>query len=253
MEINDQSQSDKTTWNQIAESYMQDEGKSQDRNYQMLKAVMWECLGDVRDLHILDLGCGAGWLSKELADAGARAIGIDGPSTLLASARTLAPALTFLEADLVKGLPLKGITFDRIVAYMVLMDLPDLQQLVADVRLSLRPTGKFIFTLPHPCFFNYPTQGDEATGGRFKMISGYLEHEVWRIATWGGHNHYHHTNSPRPILSLARFGGVRDRAASRFLGLGTRYSGSQTKSEPKYHYSIGEDTYCCPVPLLKPS
>ncbi len=80
--------------------------------------------------------------------------------------------------------------FDRVVAHMVLMDIPVLDALVRDVLHAVKPEGRFIFTTPHPCFFNHKMRRDEA-GRPFRAVTGYHQEEVWRIEGFGGHNHYH--------------------------------------------------------------
>ena len=212
MDRSQQSQDDIAIWNQIAATYVGDASQGRDRIYQELKPALWDSLGAVQDLHILDLGCGDGWLSQDMAAAGARVVGVDGSSALLTVARTRAPTVTFLEANVVHGLPHTDFLFDRIVAYMVLMDLPELQHVIADVRRSLQPTGKLIFTLPHPCFFHYPIGRNETTGGRFKMISGYLEEEIWQVKNFGGHNHYH-----RPLAFYLNLLGTNHLAVTRLF------------------------------------
>lgn len=176
-------------WNQVAGCYMEFAGADDFINCQF-KAVLWESLGDIRGLQVLDLGCGPGWLSQQLHEAGAKVLGIDGSSKLIKAAQVSYPNVEFLEHDLSLGLPPVGRSFDRIVANMVLMDIPDLTPLIQSVREVLCPQGKFIFTMPHPCFFNMKSQRDE-DGQLYKKVTGYLKPEIWRMEGFGGHNHYH--------------------------------------------------------------
>ncbi len=187
---NKQSLSDIEDWNRVAANYAE-QADTNNRTYQMFKDVLWECLGNVGNLDVLDLGCGTGWLSKELFNAGADIIGVDGSKEMLEIARSRYPEIEFYEHNLITGLPFEDKKFDWVISNMVLMDIPEINILVADISKSLKKTGKFIFTIPHPCFFNFPRQLDELTGKRCKMIGRYLEPEVWRISSFGGHNHYH--------------------------------------------------------------
>ena len=43
-------------------------------------------------------------------------------------------------------------TFSAAVANMLLMDLPTLEPLAAGLRTVLRPGGRFVFSVAHPCF-----------------------------------------------------------------------------------------------------
>jgi SAM-dependent methyltransferase len=178
-------------WNRIAAHYVQEGGASGSFVYRQFEDALWDSLGPLQGLELMDLGCGNGWFADMLSKAGARVWGIDGSVELLKFARSSYPHLDFVEHDLATGLPLLDRTFDRIVSIMVLMDIPDIAPLVADVRKVLKADGKFIFTMPHPAFFRYKTHRDELTGIPYRKVTGYLKPEVWRIDTFGGHNHYH--------------------------------------------------------------
>jgi len=188
---NKQSPKDIEDWNRIASDYVQNADPTDNRIYNMVKDVLWDCLGDVQGLDVLDLGCGHGWLSKEIFDAGGKVYAVDGSSSLLEFGRSQYPEIDFIQYDLSDGLPFDDVKFDHVIAFMVLADIPNIDLLIASVRKSLKESGKFIFVIPHPCFFNFPSNIDEESGRRFRMIYGYLEPEVWRIDSYGGFNHYH--------------------------------------------------------------
>ena len=187
----DDSTADIGAWNRIADQYAQMIGTPEDRINAAFKDVLWESLGDLRGTRVLDVGCGHGWLAQAMLADGARVMGVDGSSALLAKARDRCPRAEFIEWDLARGLPPLAGPFDRIVANMVLMDLPDLGALLAAVRPALAPAGRFIFTLPHPCFFQQKSEMDPATGQMFCRVTGYLQPAVWQIESFGGHRHYH--------------------------------------------------------------
>jgi SAM-dependent methyltransferase len=149
-------------------------------------------LGPLAGKAVLDLGCGHGWLAARLAAAGAEAVGLDGSAELLAIARTRHPGVELLQADLTLGLgSAQGRTFDRIVSLMVLMDLPALDPLLGDVSAALRPGGRFIFTMPHPCFWAQIPVEDQGSGERFRKVRSYLPLEHRWVTSFGGHRHYH--------------------------------------------------------------
>jgi SAM-dependent methyltransferase len=187
-----ESAADLAAWDRAADRYAASVGGPDDRVYVMLRDALWESLGaDLRGLDVLDLGCGHGWLSALLLEAGARVRGIDGSEALLAHARRIAPDIEFSQYDLVRDTLPTDRCYGRIVAHMVLMDLPDIDRTLAFVRRVLEPGGRFVFTMPHPCFFNYRTRSDPDTGDLYCGVADYLEPAEWWVASYGGHRHYH--------------------------------------------------------------
>lgn len=187
-----QSSRDIADWNTIAENYTGDFNKSiHNPMYLQLKEVLWDSLGNLNGLNVLDLGCGDGWLSRLLHEAGATVLGIDGSERLLEYARSNHSDIEFLQADLAHGIPSRDQVFDRIVSTTVLMDIPVLDRLFSDVRKFLAGTGRFIFVILHPCFFRYRIHFDEASQVWYRKVTNYQDAQVWRIDDFGGHNHYH--------------------------------------------------------------
>nr|WP_240895606.1 class I SAM-dependent methyltransferase [Kineococcus siccus] len=160
---------------------------------------MTATLGDLRGRRLLDLGCGHGWLAGIVARAGAEVVGVDGSDALVTIARRRHPGLRFEVADLTEGLPAGLGSFDVVISHMVLMDLPALDVLLADVAAALTPGGVLLVSILHPSFFGQqighdsslePTEHGRATG-LVRQVRGYLEHEQWWIDSFGGHTHYH--------------------------------------------------------------
>lgn len=178
-------------WNEAADQYTQHVNGVDDSFYRRLSPFLWQALGDVTGQRLLDLGCGHGWLAEQLRLAGATATGIDGSTALLRHAGTAHPKIAFVAHDLTTGLPHPVQTYHGVIAHMVLMDLPTLEPLIADVRASLTPDGVFVFSILHPCFFAQTPVEDTTTGERYRKVTGYLHHERRWITSFGGHHHYH--------------------------------------------------------------
>ncbi len=174
-------------WNQKAQAYAETNGTDDDRVWLQLRDAMWDSLGDLNGASVLDVGCGHGWLAQKMTERGATVVGVDGSSELLKIARSRYPAINFLQYDPVAGLPPLDQQFDRIVANMVLMDIPDLTLLLRDLRSVIKPSGRFIFTMTHPVFFQQKTHQDAETGEYYSKVTGYLAPQVWDV----GHTHYH--------------------------------------------------------------
>jgi SAM-dependent methyltransferase len=183
------SSGDLAAWEANADRYAATAGGPADTSAARFRSFLHWSLGDLQGRSVLDLGCGTGWLSAEITEQGGRVTGIDGSERLIELARREHAALEFVLADLTAGLPdLGGRRFDRVVAQMVLMDLAEVDALVADIGHRLLPNGRFIFTIPHPAFFDPGNPDGPAVGQR---VPGYLQPEVRWVDTFGGHRHYH--------------------------------------------------------------
>jgi trans-aconitate 2-methyltransferase len=94
---------------------------------------------------ILDLGCGTGHLTAQLADAGAEVVGIDSAPAMIEQARRTHPRPRFEVADA------RDFTFpepfDAIVSNAVLHWVRDPERVIACVRRALRPGGRFVAEL----------------------------------------------------------------------------------------------------------
>jgi len=97
----------------------------------------------------LDVGCGEGRLTRELAARGHDLVGIDVSPTMVAAARAHSPKLEFVEADAAQ-LPFDDEAADLAVAFMSLMDIDDMQGAVREVARVLEPGGRFVLAVVHP-------------------------------------------------------------------------------------------------------
>jgi len=95
---------------------------------------------------VLDLGCGAGFLSNELALAGHEVVGVDVSDTSLAVARLhdATASVNYLTADAL-ALPMADQSFDVVCAMDFLEHVNDPALVIAEAGRLLRPDGLFFF------------------------------------------------------------------------------------------------------------
>jgi SAM-dependent methyltransferase len=91
----------------------------------------------------LDVGCGEGRFCRMLRARGVAAIGIDPTRNLLAAARQQDPAGKYLEGE-AASLPFDDASFDLVVSYLSLIDIPDIAPAIAEMVRVLRPGGRLL-------------------------------------------------------------------------------------------------------------
>jgi len=114
----------------------------------------------------LDVACGEGRLTRELARRGHRVVGIDSSPSLLAAAREADPDSELLLAD-ATAIPLEAGAADLALAFMALMTVDDLPAVVEEVARVLEPGGRFCIALLHPI----ESWADAATPSYFEVTA----------------------------------------------------------------------------------
>jgi SAM-dependent methyltransferase len=114
-----------------------------------------EILPTIDGLSGLDVGCGEGANTRELARRGARMTAIDIAPTFIRHAQEAESAeplgIWYQVADGM-ALPFPDESFHFVTAFMSLMDMPDPALAVGESARVLRPGGFLQFSILHPCF-----------------------------------------------------------------------------------------------------
>ena len=117
--------------------------------------ALLDACGDVNGLDVLDIGCGQGYFSRQLANRGARVTAVD------ISEKQLEIALTH-ETDQHLGIDYRNLSsteihnefiesrFDLITSCMSLHDMADPSAALISSNRVLRTRGQMIISMPHP-------------------------------------------------------------------------------------------------------
>jgi 2-polyprenyl-3-methyl-5-hydroxy-6-metoxy-1,4-benzoquinol methylase len=138
-------------------------------------SAVLEAIGDCRNMKILDAGCGEGYLSRKLARLGASMTGVDATPALIEAARSAAESegliIDHRVADLAQ-IPDLDESYNLIVCNHVMADLEDPSRPVSEMARVLKPGGRLIVMMLHPCF--YGQRAESKSGGRALLPTEYF-------------------------------------------------------------------------------
>ena len=117
--------------------------------YDAKHAFVWEKARGLLDWlaphsaeRILDVGCGTGQLSAEIAASGAQVVAVDRSPDMVAEARKKFPELRFEVCD-ARALPFAQ-EFDAVFSNAALHWIPEAERVVEGISQALRPRGRFV-------------------------------------------------------------------------------------------------------------
>lgn len=137
----------------------------------------------------LDVACGEGGNTRQLARLGARMHAIDIAPTFVRHAQALEEAdrlgIVYQLADGM-DLPFAEASFDFVTSFMALMDLPDQARVLQEIHRVLRPGGFLQFSILHPCFMPAHRKVLREPDGRVRAIeiAGYFDVIDGRVDTF---------------------------------------------------------------------
>ena len=131
-------------WCDSAAAWVRHQGDRGDfARVHVLDAVMLPRALNPRPRRALDVGCGEGRFCRLLAQEGVETTGLDPTAPLIAHARQLHPAGTYVEG-VAEELPFSDASFDLVVSYLSLIDIPDAGAAIAEMARVLEPGGRLL-------------------------------------------------------------------------------------------------------------
>jgi 2-polyprenyl-3-methyl-5-hydroxy-6-metoxy-1,4-benzoquinol methylase len=146
-------------------------------------------------MRALDLGCGNGTFTAELARAGAVVVGLEVAQAAVDRARLDHPELAFGLAPIDGPLPVEDNRFDLVWATEVIEHVADTALWLSEVRRVLVPSGRLLLTTP--------------SHGRLRLLVGGIERYSEPL---GDHLHLYTGRSLSDLLAEFGFTGVSVRA-----------------------------------------
>ena len=115
-----------------------------------------EVLGDVDGKRVLDIACGEGSATRELARRGARVTAVDlSPAMIELATEEETREPLGIDYHVGNSANLKTVetaSFDVVVCFMAIMDIAAVDNTFAEVARVMKRGGRFLFNILHPCF-----------------------------------------------------------------------------------------------------
>jgi ubiquinone/menaquinone biosynthesis C-methylase UbiE len=174
-------------WSASAAAWMASVGNDSSRA--LLDPIMLSLIGSGS---VLDVGCGEGRFCRMLRKEGKEAVGLDPTRELLAEAVRQDPLGRYV-LGVGERLPFRDDSFDAVVSYLSLIDIPDFRTAILEMTRVVRPGGSLVVANLTSYATAYPHgwTRDESGQKIYRKIDNYLEERAdwvqWkgiRIVNW---------------------------------------------------------------------
>lgn len=170
------------SWDAVADWYAGWNGKAGSRHHQELAIPLATKLLALKSGEaVADLGCGHGVMTRPVVSAGASLTGFDLSPRLIARARQHHGRLARFEVADVTRLKaeatLRPASFDAALFLLSIQDIDPLAAAIESAAWLLRPGGRLVLVMLHPCF-RVPRQSgwgwDEGRSLQYRRLDSYL-------------------------------------------------------------------------------
>ena len=142
-------------WDQMAYWWDEKQGDEGDLWHRaLIDSPLIRLAGEVSGMHVLDLGCGNGYLSRRFALQGAMVTAVDANAPLIERIRTREAqeplGINYHVADAAHMDMLEDGIVDLVICNMALMDIENAAEAIQEVSRVLKSRGHFVASISHP-------------------------------------------------------------------------------------------------------
>jgi SAM-dependent methyltransferase len=154
-------------WNQNAAARCRQIAEHKDISHdKVLIPAIVRLAAEVRGKNVLDIGCGCGYLAAKIGRSAKSVLGIDISQKMIeqATLRHATKNVSFMHVSIETLAVGRRRAFDLCLSNMSVITMPDLRAAFEAVRNVLRPEGRFVFSIAHPCFWNVYRHDESQSG-----------------------------------------------------------------------------------------
>lgn len=179
-------------WNNSAAWYDENMGETGDKlNNKILRPAVLKILGDITNKQILDLGCGSGYFTAELAKSAQSVIGTDFSENFIKICQKKYKNyknLTFAQHNAKTKIPFTDDVFDLVISKMVLQYVDQIDIFAKESFRVLTKSGKLVVVIDHPFHaqYYYAQQKVGKPNPKYPKLRDYFsEKPSEKISLWG--------------------------------------------------------------------
>lgn len=180
----------------VFDTYTAHRAKPGSPNETIEQPILWELIESPSGLDVLDLGCGDASASKKFRGFGARAyLGVDGSKRMIELAKkNVEPGYSKVILSWLEDYTPPENMFDLVVSSLALHYVADVGHLMTKIRRSLKPGGRFIFSVEHPVITSCNEALENSTLRQSWIVDNYFQRGP-RQVKWMGDTvtKYHRT------------------------------------------------------------
>ncbi len=146
-------------WDRNADFWDERMAEGNDFHKTLIEPCQLQLLQIVGGEQVLDVACGNGQFARKMAQLGACVTGIDASDRMIANAvkrtKEQVRQIEYRVIDCTDRQQLMALgerRFDHVVCTMALMDMAEIEPLIAASAKLLKAGGDFVFSMCHPCF-----------------------------------------------------------------------------------------------------
>jgi SAM-dependent methyltransferase len=190
------------------QDYLKFRNSLESPNESLEKPAFLELLGNVQDKTILDLGCGDARCGAELLQKGCTSyLGVEPSSKMLEFAkRNLKSTTGQGEQGTIETWSCSAKQFDVVVSRLALHYVENLNEAFQNVYRTLKPDGRFVFSMLHPVITSSDTPREKGEVRTNWVVDDYFEQGLRQVRLRNDYVMQYHRTLEAVFMSLQNTG-----------------------------------------------